>query len=158
MRTWIDRIRMLGVVIGIVIQELRRGATLTQLTDCMNEMADSLNGSTGHRDLEPYLIRAIQRGHRAEDLRRKCDPRSGQCLKCVAVYRVLVRTYFGAESPPAPGSSWYPGHHAELIDAELEAIGGAGASCDGCRVLWKPPSCGCRPGGTCNLPAAGVSS
>jgi hypothetical protein len=103
-------------------------------------------------DFEAALNRAIRRGH-PESLRERCYSCSGRCKKCIAVDRVLVRTYFGAENPPAWGSSWYPGNHEQEIEAELASICGTGESCDQCRVLWKPPSCGCR-NGACNLPAA----
>jgi hypothetical protein len=101
-------------------------------------------------DFEAALNRAIQRGH-PESLREKCYSCSGRCKKCIAVDRVLVRHYWGRNTPPAPGSSFYPGEHLGLIEFELTSICGTGESCDKCRVLWAPPRC-C--GGRCSPRAA----
>jgi hypothetical protein len=148
MRIWIDRIHACAVLIGLSIQELWRGTTLIELTNCLNEMADNAEDP----DFQPHLYRAIRRGH-GDYLRQQCDPRSGRCLKCTAVSRVLVKTYLGAPTPPAGGSTWYPGDHAEEVDAELAAIGGAGASCESCGPVREQSQRRCC-GGSCGIPAA----
>jgi hypothetical protein len=104
------------------------------------------------------LERAVAR-YPGLNLRERTDPCIVRCCRWpTAIDRCTVRYYLGAESRPAPGSSYSMHEHWGDVVRELRLMGFPDdPRCVDCERVWSSTHCGCR-GGSCSPRPVGAMS